>query len=282
MRFIPKTVDKVYLMLLYIVGFLEFVLMIRSIIKTEFKLELIESIWNLHLLMLFLFILMVVLFYRYLVLTVGKTVGKTQALYDNTKNLLETMANETLLKSNRHFNEINNLLANGQVIETSNYLSKLVDLNENHESSLSSVANPALAYLLSSKAHEAKTKGITISYEISSKAQLKHMNVKDLIVILGNLLDNAIQASVENDSESIKVTWLQENNQEVLTVENYSRADIKDALPRLFEVGYTTKKDGGGGNGLPIVKKLITKNHGQIHVVTDKKLVRFIIVMKSP
>ena len=115
--------------------------------------------------------------------------------------------------------------------------------------------------ILNSKISLAKSKGINVKVDAHVPVKLK-MSELDLCVILGNLFDNAIEASLplpENE-RLIRVYMVMKNTQLYISFTNFtaSRKQTKEA--NLFK---TTKGD-GHGFGLVRIDSIIEKLDGYL------------------
>ena len=115
--------------------------------------------------------------------------------------------------------------------------------------------------ILNSKISLAKSKGINVKVDAHVPVKLK-MSELDLCVILGNLFDNAIEASLplpENE-RLIRVYMVMKNTQLYISFTNFtaSKKQIKEA--NLFK---TTKVD-GHGFGLVRIDSIIEKLDGYL------------------
>ncbi len=82
--------------------------------------------------------------------------------------------------------------------------------------------------------------------------------------VLTNLLQNAIHAS---EGGRVKLSWLTENHELHLEVEDDGPGIPEDIRPRLFEPFFTTKKSGEGtGLGLALVQRVIEEHKGRMEV----------------
>ena len=115
--------------------------------------------------------------------------------------------------------------------------------------------------ILNSKISLAKSKGINVKVDAHVPVKLK-MSELDLCVILGNLFDNAIEASMSLPEEErlIRVYMVMKNTQLYISFTNFtaSKKQIKEA--NLFK---TTKGD-GHGFGLVRIDSIIEKLDGYL------------------
>lgn len=135
------------------------------------------------------------------------------------------------------------------------------------------INNPAVYSTLTSKYYEAESHGIKMNLEIL--LDLKTLNIKtyDLTIILGILLDNAIEASSKCDERQINVIIRKDTkiNRQLFIIENtYSNKDVD--TNRIFEKGYTSKQNEDKechGLGLWNVRQILKKNNN-LNLFTSK------------
>lgn len=111
--------------------------------------------------------------------------------------------------------------------------------------------------------------GIQFIDEIRRLPEAGQMDEMDLVSILGNLLDNAIEAAkqVEDDDRFVKCESNIDRNVWRLTITNSKRSDIKISGGNMP----TTKADKANhGLGTRIVRTAVGKYHGQIRFNDDK------------
>ena len=115
--------------------------------------------------------------------------------------------------------------------------------------------------ILNSKISLAKSKGINVKVDAHVPVKLK-MSELDLCVILGNLFDNAIEASLplQENERLIRVYMVMKNTQLYISFTNFtaSKKQIKES--NLFK---TTKGD-GHGFGLVRIDSIIEKLDGYL------------------
>lgn len=135
------------------------------------------------------------------------------------------------------------------------------------------INNPAVYSILTSKYHEAEKLEIKMNLEIF--LDMENLNIKtyDLTIILGILLDNAIEASNKSKEKEVNVIIRKDNkaNRDLFVIENtYINKNVD--VDRIFEKGYTSKNDKdtqSHGLGLWNVRKII-KKYGNINLFTNK------------
>jgi sensor histidine kinase regulating citrate/malate metabolism len=126
------------------------------------------------------------------------------------------------------------------------------------------VSEPALAALLLGKSAQAAERGVQLVVDPESHIDATSLAGRDLLTVVGNLVDNALEA-VAGTPQPRKVTVLvQENDGEV-------RVRVSDTGPGItdpdaaFRRGWTTKQ-GGRGIGLSLVRQVIDRYGGSYAV----------------
>ena len=134
------------------------------------------------------------------------------------------------------------------------------------------VAEPVLAALLLGKAAEASERGaqlvVTEDTEIDDVG-LDGEVARDVVTILGNLIDNALDAAVEGSgSPTVFVTARTDGGELMLRVTDTGQGLDPDRLHEVFGRGWSTKS-GNRGLGLALVGQAVRRNQGSIEVRTD-------------
>ena len=102
-----------------------------------------------------------------------------------------------------HVNTIQYLLANGQQQEATEYADQF--LSENQRSSqLGQCDNPIVDAFLYGRVQEAKMQGIAIETRIILPVELPVSNT-DLVIVFGNLMDNAVEACTKLENPKIQL-----------------------------------------------------------------------------
>ncbi|MQA07528.1 MAG: GHKL domain-containing protein [Pseudonocardiaceae bacterium] len=132
------------------------------------------------------------------------------------------------------------------------------------------VSEPVLAALLLGKTAEAHERGIELVItEDTEVDELPDGGVepRDLVTILGNLIDNAMAAAAEAPGERrVFVTARIEGAELVLRVADTGSGMDPDAVRAAFRRGWSTKRDAGRGLGLALVGQVVRKHGGSIDV----------------
>ena len=125
------------------------------------------------------------------------------------------------------------------------------------------INNPAIYSIITNKYYIAKQKNINMSIEVMIDLKEIKMESYELCRILGILLDNALEASGECKEKIVNVRFVKDANanRKLVIVENsYNKGDID--VDKIFEKGYSTKKDTNNEHGLGLwtVRKILSKS----------------------
>ena len=141
--------------------------------------------------------------------------------------------------------------------------------NYHQMNAVSQIEDTALKWLLISKLSVAQKQGIATSLLISNKLSYGKLKPHEFNSIIGNLLDNAIEAAVESDKKQIKIGLLAKEGDMVVSIKNTYKN--KPSTTDIYKKGHTGKH-GHSGYGLYGVKKIIDK-HDEVLIdirVTDE------------
>ena len=100
----------------------------------------------------------------------------------------------------------------------------------------------------------------------------RYLTTQELVTVVGNLLENAIEAiDVQSlDLDRRVVLQITEDETGLLIVVSDSGEGIReDVLPRIFDPGYSTKAAHGRGVGMGLVKSIVERNSGTIEVDSE-------------
>ena len=103
----------------------------------------------------------------------------------------------------RHVNTIRYLLANGQQQEATEYAGQFLAENQ-RSSQLWQCDNPVIDAFLYGRVQEAKAQGITVETHIILPVELPVPNT-DLVIVFGNLMDNAVEACAKLENPKIEL-----------------------------------------------------------------------------
>ncbi|MEU5991417.1 sensor histidine kinase [Spirillospora sp. NPDC047418] len=138
-----------------------------------------------------------------------------------------------------------------------------------------SVTEPVLAALLLGKSAEAAERGVELVITEDTAIE-GTVEARDLVTILGNLIDNAVEAAVENApvrSPRVVVSAREDAGTLLLRVSDSGPGIEPSAVPDMFRRGWTTKTSGGWpvghGLGLALVGQTVRRRGGEVRVGHD-------------
>lgn len=135
------------------------------------------------------------------------------------------------------------------------------------------INNPAVYSIITNKYYLAQENNIIMNIEVMIDFKEIEINTYELCRILSILLDNAIEAAKESKERIINVRFLKDNKlkRKLIIIENSFGEENID-IDKIFEKGYTSKKDEKSkhGLGLWIVQEILRKSNN-LNLFTSKE-----------
>ena len=165
--------------------------------------------------------------------------------------------------------------------EQKKYLEELMEDKHSYNLLRENVSSILTAFLYM-KLREIEEKGINIYYIIHIDKLEKVIPFPDIVELVGNLLDNAAEATVNNSNKKINFEIEEkENNVSFILTNPYDWVE-GESFNKFMIDGKSTKRN-GHGFGLTNINKMVERYHGVIQVQfeynQDVKVVRFEIVL---
>lgn len=159
-----------------------------------------------------------------------------------------------------HIQTIKALAENGDMEAVMQYLDGL-ELDLNTVDTVIKTGNAMADAILNSKISLARSKNIEVHVDAHIPVKLK-MSELDLCVILGNLFDNAIEASMKlpEGSRMIRVYMDMKNTQLYISFTNFTATGKLEKVGRLFR----TSKGKGHGLGLIRIDAIVERLGGYL------------------
>ncbi|MGW7263426.1 sensor histidine kinase [Streptomyces sp. NPDC054842] len=137
---------------------------------------------------------------------------------------------------------------------------------------VAAVSEPVLAALLLGKAAQANERGVELV--VSEDSGLDDgllppsLPARDLVTILGNLIDNAVDAAQGSAGARVTVTACTDREGLVLRVADTGAGVAPAHAEAVFERGWSTKPAGPGGRGLglALVRQAVSRHEGTLTV----------------
>jgi two-component system CitB family sensor kinase len=141
------------------------------------------------------------------------------------------------------------------------------------------VTEPALAALLLGKAYQAHERGIAFVIADETEADGAGIEPRDLITLVGNLIDNAMDAALAGEApRRVEVSLSQDEAGLTLRVADSGPGLATDRPEAIFERGWSTKAGSddrlhGRGLGLALVRQVIDRYGGTVSVEPEPRTV---------
>jgi len=163
-----------------------------------------------------------------------------------------------------------------------NYISDVDEKIQNSVSHiLQHIKEPTLSALLIGKVNRGYELKINVELDDSSYFENKYkININNLVVIVGNLIDNSIDNLNELDKEDkrVRIEIKEAINSLMIKVED-NGSGIEDTS-KIFHKGFSTKMN-GRGYGLYLLRNNVEVNNGKIQVVSGEEGSTFTITFKK-
>ncbi|ELA6781323.1 sensor histidine kinase [Vibrio alginolyticus] len=223
----------------------------------------------------------------------GKIVGAVSSfrlrdeINDLTEQLSQTKEYADLLRSQTHehrnkLNTISGLVQMGEL----DAVQKLIGQETAHYQAMieflrDTVKDPLIAGMLLGKTERARELGLQLVVEEGCCLEPlpEWLNSEDLVTILGNLIDNAFDATltsirdesnVASERRNIDVSVSDYGNEVILEVIDHGCGLPKTVDPQtLFTKGVSTKSRQNRGVGLHLVNQLATRYHGHVEMIPN-------------
>ncbi|MHA6760179.1 sensor histidine kinase [Streptacidiphilus sp. PAMC 29251] len=156
---------------------------------------------------------------------------------------------------------------------------------------MASVGDPAVAALLLGKVSQAAERGVEVTVSDDTAAPQLPFETRDLVTIIGNLIDNAVEAVLASPAPRRVSVSLRtggaaadgDEEGELLVRVADSGAGIDPArIEDLFTRGWTTKNEAGHGIGLALVRQSVARNRGTIEADRDRTLGGAALAVRLP
>ena len=210
----------------------------------------------------------------------AKEVEVTEDTYLTEIQTLITSVSSLRHDVNNHILVLHGLLQLGESEKALQYVSTLSKEVKRIESFQFDIGHPGLSILLQTKKLAAENQRIDMHMTLSQDS-FEHIKTTDLIIILSNLIDNAMDATMElpEKERKISIECAVNDGQYLFKVTN-TGPKIKDST-NVFKQGYSTKKGQQGkvrGQGLFIVKEVVSKYNGSISINSSTDFITTAIV----
>lgn len=180
-----------------------------------------------------------------------------EEIHENTRRLKHDMRN--------HIMVIASYLNNNEIEEAKEYLSVVLDkLNKVY--SYIHTGNSVMNYIINSKLESAQRENINYKVEIEN-LEFKKMGSVDFSALLGNILDNAIEACGREEQPFLEVTIKKKRNYDTILVKNHISTSVLKTNTSLD----TSKTDTDNhGIGMKQIKEITEKYEGILDIYEEQ------------
>ncbi|MDF2444370.1 MAG: two-component system, CitB family, sensor kinase [Subtercola sp.] len=222
--------------------------------------------------------------------TARRVMGTVTTLRDHTDLLrisgelqnMRTLSDALRSQTHEHANRLHTIVALielGRGEEAVALAAGELDRGQNLADQLvEAVEEPVLAALLVGKSAEARERGAELELAIAPELGPMGVPADDLITIVGNLIDNALDAAIDGGSGHPRVVVAvsggasaAESAEDIVVISVSDNGPGIDDVGRAFERGYSSKAAGphGRGFGLALVGQSVRRLGGSVGVEAD-------------
>src|SRR3954452_12395952 len=187
---------------------------------------------------------------------------------DTVRGLAESLRSQNHEAANR-LHTVVSLVEMGRTAEALDFATEELEVAQLlTDRVVGSVSDPVVSALLLGKTAQASERGVTLRLGGASVVGMP-VEQRDLVTILGNLLDNAIDAASSGEQRIVDVEMTGSATSLRLRVSDSGPGLPPEVVHRAFERGWSTKSaDGpvGRGLGLALVAQAVRRYGGSIEV----------------
>ncbi|GAA2888610.1 histidine kinase [Actinoplanes cyaneus] len=146
------------------------------------------------------------------------------------------------------------------------------------------VREPALAALLLGKSAQAAERGVELTIDPSSQVNEAPLPSRDLLTVVGNLVDNALEAVTSagpGTPRRVRVLVRQEEDEVLVEVGDTGPGLTAEQAASAFRRGWSTKPGPGRGVGLSLVRQ-ITERYGGRYAIDSAPGAGAVLTVRLP
>jgi two-component system CitB family sensor kinase len=197
---------------------------------------------------------------------------------DSLRGFAEALRSQAHEASNRLHTMVS-LIELGRVEDAVEFATAELELSQAlTDRVVAAVGEPVLAALLLGKSAEANERGVELVVTedslIDDGVLPDGLPARDLVAILGNLIDNAMDAAIEGGRRPrVEVTARVDDGELLIRVRDTGKGVDPAAVREVFRRGWTTKSRGAGqghgrGIGLALVEQTARRHGGTVEIET--------------
>ncbi|MGL5315114.1 MAG: ATP-binding protein [Peptostreptococcaceae bacterium] len=185
------------------------------------------------------------------------------------------------LRANTHefMNKLHVILGLIQINQVEEAKKYIVNVTEEQKSLINLIINKikdsSIAALIIGKVSRSKEVGIKLN--LASNSYLdnnnKFLDRNDLITVIGNLIENSVDAINEGSNEIKEIDLFIYNDERtlIISIDDTGKGIKDEYLDSVCQKGFSTKGD-NRGRGMYLIKKIVDKNNGIIEIQSEENI----------
>lgn len=153
---------------------------------------------------------------------------------------------------------------------------------ESEKHNVIGIKDPIIKALILAKISLAKEYRIDFKIDEKTKLDKTHGDIEtnDLVVIIGNLVENAREACENSIRKSIKVGFFEDETKLKIEITDNGRGIDTNEMEKIFNMGYSSKGE-GRGSGLALIKNLVEVYRGSMNIKSRKNTKTFSVELSK-
>ncbi|MDJ0337354.1 sensor histidine kinase [Cryobacterium sp. PH31-O1] len=216
----------------------------------------------------------------------GKPMGFVATIRDHTdlQNLgselqsMQTLSDALRAQTHEHSNRLHtivSLMELGRTHEALEFATADLELSQQlADEMVGSVDEPVISALIMGKSAQANELGVALTVTASGTLTQSGLSTQDLVTVLGNLVDNALDAAVAGTApRRVSVTVSSTERAVTIEVADSGAGVAPDVIDDVLRLGFSTKGGGsvgrsvgGRGLGLALVRQAVTRLGGTLTI----------------
>ena len=186
---------------------------------------------------------------------------------------MRTLSDALRAQTHEHSNRLHtivSLMELGRTAQALEFATQDLELSQHlTDEMINSVDEPVVSALLMGKSAQAHELGIALTVSASGNLTESGLSVQDLVTVLGNLVDNALDAAASGEApRRVDLSVSSTRNAVVIEVADSGPGVDPDAADDVLRHGYSTKTPGtyGRGLGLALVRQAVARLGGTLAI----------------
>lgn len=270
--------------IIYIVNIAQILILFSFITYSLIHRDGTQKLINRNLEMFFGILCIVIFANSYIALRDVKAIKSLNAQHSIQDEVIKQIKDlNNTLKSQRHdflnhLQVVYSLIEMNEYKEASSYIEKVYE-DIRKVNRVLKTSDTAINALLQAKQLDCEDRGILVEINIETRLDKLKVPSWEMCRVLGNLVDNAIDATEGNENKYLLIDISEEHRTYKFIVKNNGEMIPIAVIDKIFEAGFSTKGDSGQGMGLAISKSIVEKYGGSIAVETNETNTTFQVIV---